>query len=299
MQTIFFLKLPANDMNISENQDTLHVSERSHIADITFYDSANIVTRIKSDKINGFPFLFLEKNKRIESEARISLQKKLKDGSELPSRMFHEDWIVFIILVSAFFYASVQAFSKKLFPGLIRFFLFRGIGESESGDTGELFHWQSTLINLVSFCNIALFAYFTAVHFGVPAGSGFIRWMIALGVIIAAVTVRHIACMLTGRLSGKERMFNEYIITVYQAYRYLSIIFFIIVILLAYTEIFSPRTLFLAGYVSFGVLYLMRVIRLLLIFIKADVNILYWILYLCALEFLPVAVVVKYVTGLF
>jgi len=47
------------------------------------------------------------------------------------------------------------------------------------------------------------------------------------------------------------------------------------------------------------VLYLIRIIRLFLIFLKRSVSILYWILYLCALEFLPAAVTIKLAAGLF
>jgi hypothetical protein len=88
-------------------------------------------------------------------------------------------------------------------------------------------------------------------------------------------------------------------ITVYQAYRYAALILFILVILLSYTELFSAQMIFTIGLIAFSALYLMRIIRLLLIFIKRDVSVLYLILYLCALEFLPVLVTVKYFTGLF
>ena len=82
MQIISCLKLQVNDMSISEQEqdtarrdsathkseiiDTQSVSERSHISDITFYDSANIITRIKRDQINGFPLKFIEKNRKRE-----------------------------------------------------------------------------------------------------------------------------------------------------------------------------------------------------------------------------------------
>jgi hypothetical protein len=299
-------------MNISEQDspqanhsiadiDTISVSERSHISDITFYDSANVITRIDKDQINGFPYKFIEKNRLRESEFRTVLIKHLKDGEEVAVRPFHDDWIVTIILIAAFIYASIKTFSRKFFPGVMRFLLFKGVGESESGETGELFHWQSTIINFISFSNIALFVFCIAFYYGaLPVFlPGFISWLIALGMVILAITFRHIFCLITGRMSGEKEVFDEYIITLYQSYRYLALILFILVILLAYTDIFAPKTLILAGFISFAVLYAIRIIRLFLIFIKRNVSILYLILYLCALEFLPVAVIVKSVTGLF
>jgi len=229
------------------------------------------------------------------------LMSELKDGKEIPSRPFHADWIIFIVLIAGFFYASIRTFSRKLFPGVIRFFLFRGVGGPESRDTSELFHWQSTIINLISFLNIALFIYCVVYYYNaLPATiDGILSWMIAVGMVIIAMTLRHICCLITGIISGGKEVFDEYIMTIYQSYRYLAIIYFVLVILLSYTRIFSPGTLILTGYISFAVLYLMRTIRLYLIFLKRKVSVLYLILYLCALEILPVAVLVRYFTGLF
>jgi hypothetical protein len=227
--------------------------------------------------------------------------KRLKDGEDVAVRPFHNDWIIFFILIAAFFYASLPAFSRKLFPGATRFFRFRGIGDPEARETSELFHWQSTIFNLISFFNIALFAYCSAFYYDfIPeAASGIIFWLIVVGIIIVSITLRQIVCIIIGRFSGQKEVFDEYIITIYQTYRYLAFAFFILTILLAYTTIFSAKTLFFTGFISLAALYLMRISRLFAIFMKKNISVLYLILYLCALEFLPVIVVLKYFTGLF
>jgi hypothetical protein len=285
----------------SEIYDTVSVTVRNSVSDITFYDSSNIITRIDRGRLNGFPLSFIEKNRKHEAEARSALMNTLHVGKQLPEKPFHHDCFIFFIIIAAFLYASLPVYSKKLFPGATRFFLFRGIGEPESREVSELFHWQATLFNLVTFFNLALLIFCTSAYLEINTGdvSSFIVWAIAFGIIIVAVTMRHVVCFFTGLLSGKEEIFNEYIITVYQTYRYMGFISIAMVMLLAYTSIFSPKVILITGFVSFGVLYLMRTCRLLLIFMKRNVSILYLILYLCALEILPVAVVIKYVTGLF
>jgi hypothetical protein len=105
--------------------------------------------------------------------------------------------------------------------------------------------------------------------------------------------------MALGWLTGQTDLWDEYIITIYQTYRYTAFAFFILVIFLAYSEILPYKAFFIIGYIAFVALYLMRIARLFLIFLKRNVSILYLILYLCALEFLPVAVLIRYVTGLF
>jgi hypothetical protein len=182
-----------------------------------------------------------------------------------------------------------------------RFIFFRGIGDPASRDTSALFHWESTILNLISFFNLALFAYCTALYYEyIPSGiSGFFFWIITLGVIVAAVTIRHITCYFTGNVSTENNAFNEYIVTIYLSYRIMALVLFILVILISYTRLFPLKALFLTGFITIAILYLMRIIRLFLIFIKRNISVLYLILYLCALEFLPVVVTVKYFTGLF
>ncbi len=244
---------------------------------------------------------FIEKNRKHKAESNAILMKNLRDGEKVAERPFHDDWIIFLILIATSFYASLPVYSRKLFPGATRFFLFRGLGDPEARETSELFHWQSTIFNLITFFNLALFIYCIASYYKlIPENfSGFSIWAIALGIVIASITLRHIASVITGWLSGQQEVLNEYIITTYQTYRYQAFACFILVILLSYTKIIPPKALFLTGYFSFGALYLMRIARLFLIFLKRNVSILYLILYLCALEILPVAVIIKYVTGLF
>ncbi len=305
MQIIFSLKLPVSDMSTSEilplPADTLTVCARNAISDITFYDSVNIVTRIDNSYKNGFPFRYVENNRIAEAKSLEAFTSHLKEGKELPNQPLSGDWIVVALLFAGFLYSLIRTFSKTLYKGVTGFLLFRGIGEIRQHDYGELFHWQSTIVNLTSFINLAFFAYCTALFYDlIPSAlSGLLFWLISLAIIIAAITVRHIICFATGRLSGEEEAFAEYMITVYSSYRYMAIILFVIVILLAYSRIFLPKTLISAGIFTIGALYLMRILRLALIFIKRNISILYLILYLCALEFLPVLVALKYFTGLF
>jgi len=155
-------------------------------------------------------------------------------------------------------------------------------------------------MNLISFLNLALFAYCAAFYYEfIPSGiSGFLFWIIALGFIVTAITLRHIICYLTGRASTENNVFNEYTVIIYFSYRIMALVLFILVILISYTRLFPADTLFLAGFITISALYLMRIIRLLLIFINRNISLFYLILYLCALEILPVLISVKYFSGL-
>jgi len=149
----------------------------------------------------------------------------------------------------ALLYSLISNTARSVLPELSRFFLFRGVTDSTSKDTGGVFHWQTTILNLVSFMIISLFAYCIAdINNFVPSGiNGLTLWLIFTGIIILAITLRHITCLITGNVSGKREVFNEYINGIYQSYRYGALVIFVIVILLMYTTLFSQNTGIFSG----------------------------------------------------
>ena len=106
--------------------------------------------------------------------------------------------------------------------------------------------------------------------------------------------MRHFLCLAAGNLSGQTEIFNEYLMTVYQSYRFSAVPLFVLIVILSYTAILPQGLCFVAGVVFLSLLYFYRVTRLMLIFLKRNVSVLYLILYLCALEILPVLIIIKY-----
>ncbi len=283
-----------------ENTDTISVCTRNIIADVTFYDSENITLKIKEGSSKQFPYIYIEKVRQKETEARIFLIKHLKTGMEMPAQPFHSDWRIIIILIVAIFYSLIKATVKKVLPDVTRFFIVKGKNDSVSRDIGGLFNWQSTLLNLISFFIIGLFVYSAASYYNFipPDSKGIVFWLISLGIVIGVITLRHIICMITGAVSGEEDAFRDYLLGIYQSYRLGAFILLIVIILMSYTINFPVRDYVLSGIIILGLMYLLSVIRLFVIFLNRNISIFYLILYLCALEILPVLVAVKYYKGL-
>jgi hypothetical protein len=147
---------------------------------------------------------------------------------------------------------------------------------------------------------LGLFGYSVAAYYElIPEGyKGIVIWLIAMGIISVAVTLRHIVCFLTGIASDSQDVFREYLISVYQSYRFSAVFLSIIIIMIFYASIIAVGDLIIAGLIIVGIMYLIRVIRLFVIFINRSISIFYLILYLCALEILPVLIIAKYFTGL-
>ena len=279
--------------------DTTSVCIRNSIADVTFYDSNNVFTSIEPINFDRFPFLFAEKNRRIQEETKAALVKHLRPGSEIPFRQLHDDWIILLILVAIFLFAIIRKSSDNILQGVERFFLFRGVNDPSSRDTGGLFSWESTIKNLITFLILGLFGYSAASYYNIipSAITGIIFWIISVMIISAAVTLRHIVCIITGSVSNEKEIFREYLMSVYQFYRFSAFFSFLLIILMSYTTIFPVKSCLITGIIVFATLYLIRILRLLIIFINRNISLFYLILYLCALEILPVLISVKYISG--
>jgi hypothetical protein len=280
--------------------DTTSVCLRNPVSDFTFFDSTNFILEQKTINSDNFPFLFTRKNRQMKEDSFTSISTHLKPGKILPVKPLHEDWITGIILLAAFLFALVSSVSKNMLPGLSKFFLFRGINDFSSKDVAGMLYWQSNFLNLISFLIISLFGYSAASWYGMlPAGfSGIILWLTSLGIVIAGVTLRHFVCVIVGSISGENDVFREYLYSVYQSYRFSAILIFILIFFISYTTFFNAEPGFIAGLVVFGLMYLIRVMRLMLIFLNRNISIFYLILYLCALEIMPVLISVKYFSGL-
>lgn len=280
--------------------DTTSVCSRNSIADVTFFDSTSFIRNLRQLPSAQFPFQLTEKTGAAELSQQIIITGNLKEGTDLPERPFNHDWIIAVIFLAAYLWLILRSTTSNMLAELTRFLLFRGINESSSRNTGSLFTWQSTILNFVSFMIIGLFGFCAAEWYEfIPSGTGpFLFMLISMGIVIFSITSRHFMCLAAGNLSGESDVFNEYLITVYQSYRFSSVLLFGIVILLTYTVLAPVQVYFVFGAIVLIIFYLYRVTRLLLIFIKRNMSILYLILYLCALEILPVLIIVKYFTGL-
>ena len=152
----------------------------------------------------------------------------------------------------------------------------------------------------MSFFVLAFFGFLEASYNNaVPSSvNSFLFWLILVFAISTAVSLRHLICLVTGAISDQREVFQEYLLSIYQFYRFSALLVFVVSILISYSTIFPVKSSFTAGAVVLATLYLIRVLRLFIIFINKNISLFYLILYLCALEILPVIISVKYFSGL-
>ena len=270
--------------------------------DISSYgekETTDTIQKSYFDSVNGVQFQFVQKNDELLYGQKEYIEKSLRNGEKLPAIPFRNDWIIGIIILSIILFSIVHASTKTLFSTIGKFFLFRKTMKGETKTT-KLFQWESILLNTSSFFIISIFAYFAVSYNGVISGnlSGFKIWLFSMGIIVTALILRHFICIITGLISNSTEIFNNYINTVYQVYRFAGFFLFIVMILFFYTPLINAKSCFIIGCTVIAILYLIRVLRLFLLFMNNKISIFYLILYLCALEFLPVLISIRYFSGL-
>ncbi len=280
--------------------DTTSVCARNSIADFTFSDPSGLFRDIDNTQPVFYPFSKVSKLSESYTEQPAGISGNLRDGILLPSRVFHHDWLIGVIFLCAYLWLVVRSVNRSFFTEVSRFIMLRGVGELSSRDTGAIFTWQSTILNFVTFTVMSLFlCSFAELNNMIPQGiSSFAFMLICLGTIIIGISLRHLSCIAAGRLSDRQEVFDEYLVTIYNSHRYASILLLAIVMMLAYTTLFPHKILLGTGIAVLVLFYLFRVVGLFLIFIKRNISVLYLILYLCALEILPVLILIRYFSQL-
>ncbi len=282
-------------MNIS---DTIPVYGPVDYPALSYFDPSNIVLQVNSDNIELFPVNMIVVNKQYDLEMANRLIGHLSDGKALISGS-GTDWLLITILFSAFAYGILRIFfGGRLFGYINPVPGHRSLEPAQ--DTSALFHWNAIFLHFISFLNLSIFSYCAFSFYDlVPLNiSGPLFIVIATAFFALAVLLRHIICSVVGYVSGYKKLFNDYLLSVYNTFKVLALVLFIISILILYTTFIPVKILIFIALIAAGILILFRFTTLLTAFVKSNISIFYLILYLCALEILPVAVIVKYIQRL-
>lgn len=124
------------------------------------------------------------------------------------------------------------------------------------------------------------------------------------GLIIAGITVAYFVKIFSTRLLGNifevRDAASEYAYNVLLFNKTAGLVLFPICLLLAYARQISPEILVWCGIVSWGLILIYRLLRVILIGVaNSGVSFFYIILYLCTLEIIPFIVIIKVFVGSF
>lgn len=110
------------------------------------------------------------------------------------------------------------------------------------------------------------------------------------------IVYKFIMAKLVGFFSYKTKLFDEFYFNTSVYLKMLGLIALPLVVLIPYLNAVPQEILFTLSFILFGIVFILWFFRTFQIFIRKGVSIFFLILYLCALEILPVLIAVKFIS---
>jgi len=219
------------------------------------------------------------------------------DGEPRPSAPVNTDMSFIILSLSLLLVTLLTVFGRRSIITGLSSISFRRHEEIVPAGTSEVFSWPPIFRNIFTILNVSLFTATALLESGL-AGRDLFNGPVGLtavitGSFLAALLLRHLSCMALAGISGLKSLFREYMNVVYNSWFACSFFLFILNGLILFAPVQNPLQFIIAGLIITAIFLLTRALRLLYIFHNRHVSIFYYILYLCALEVLPVMVILK------
>ena len=248
----------------------------------------------------------LEKNTvKVKAEKKLTLKnnkykiivpEKAKEKNTNTSDFKPTSWILGLIILSAFIFAWVKLFFNKNYRTIIKSgynynYSVKLFKEANSGSKRV-----SSFLNLIFVLNTSIFIYLFAGYLKVNLP---IMDFKLIGFLILSITIiysiKYLVIKFIGFVFSSDLIASEYISNIWLFNKLLGISLFPIIITLPYINSSMKMPLAYIGLATILIFFIFRVIRSFQIVFQIKLSIIYWILYLCTLEILPVFVLSKIV----
>ena len=215
-----------------------------------------------------------------------------------PMKSEGQDWSFFLVIIGWTIFASLRfGFSKymvQVFQSIFNFSaaarLFRERGYNN--------HFGMFRLNLIFYLFLPFPIYLIARDNGVSLGgfSGFEFYLIVLVAVNAYFMVKILLYKILGSVFSQREPTGELIFNMMLYHNVLGLIMLPVATIHSMVPAFGIFSLFIVPGLIL-IFYVMSIIRSIYFAIREGISIFYLILYLCALEILPILLVVKLATG--
>ena len=236
-----------------------------------------------------------EKNSSIAQTTQLSqplLSKKSNGGAV---GFLSTDWMLGIIIMSLILFGWIRVGFSRYFRTAIQasynYFTARRIFDEANITRSRVFYFM----NLLFFINTALFItqFLDYNHFTIYKLSGILLFLTIFASIIILYTVKAIFLYLFDFVFLTHKGFASYNFTVFLYNKMAGFLLLPIISILPFVPQHVVLWLFFSGVLIIIMLYFLRILRGLQIGFKNRLSIFYLILYLCALEIMPVLILFK------
>lgn len=245
-----------------------------------FLDSLISLYKIENLDFNSWASKFQKKSVRYDA------------GSP---RTYRETWVIAVVLFLVLFFAVIRFFfPSELNTIVLAFYSNQALSKINKEDS--LFNsWPFIFLYLLFGLNTGLYLYLSGKYLDIsyPA-KGFELFIYLSAIVVGLFTMKIIALRILGFLFDVQRLVREYVSVLYLSYFNAAILSLPVVIAFSLT---SYRFAVIYSYIGVAMVILIFLLQ----FLRAGANILsnykfpkvYLIIYLCALEFCPLIILLK------
>jgi hypothetical protein len=207
------------------------------------------------------------------------------------------NWIAGLLLLSLFIFSWMKILYEKYILQVIAGIVNYQVSVRLFHEKNVLYKNLSVGLSFIFSINLGLFLFFGISYFNVsqifPQNS-FLCVTIYCSGIAAIYIIKTLSCRFIGYLFLAQAEFSEYVHNINLFNKNVGLFLFPIVIMLPYMNDSIKPAILYSGLIIVSVLFVLRIIRGFQIIIRKGVSTFYLILYLCAVEILPVLLIVKY-----
>jgi hypothetical protein len=224
------------------------------------------------------------------------------EGQQRNQEKVSTDFSFILLSVCLLLLTLLTIFGRKSMVSGLATLSFRRQPDMPVPGTSEVISWPPILRNLFTIFNVSLFASVSLLLTNTirqeSAAASITLTAIIAGSFLAALMLRHLTCIILAETTGLKSAYREYMNIIYNTWFADAIILFILNALILFAPVSNPVPFIWSGIIITAIFLIVRGLRLLAIFLNRHTSISYFILYLCALEILPVLVILK-ILGVF
>ena len=237
-----------------------------------------------------------EKNETFTTVQKPVVQKEFGFDGNLKAEA-SLNWLPGILLLSLFTFSWVKLAYQKYVVQVVTSIVNYQVSLRLLREKNVLFRNMAIGLNFVFAVNLGLliFYYLLLNNLNQVNSSNFLSVIIYSSGIIFVYNIKTFLCKILGNIFLVKEQFAEYVHNIHLYNKNLGLFLFPIVIVFPYiTDIHVKTFVLYLGFIIFIGVFLMLIYRGIQIIMRNGVSTFYLILYLCAIEILPILLLIKY-----
>ena len=248
-----------------------------------------------SKKPKQFDFFIYDKNHKNESGKTTILKHKNRPDILIQERNSdsNQAWLLGVFLIVFILLARMKLFFGKFVQPIVNSSISYQAAQNLYRNRNSLYYQAGLNLDFVFFLITGVFISQLLNYYDLVLPTNFPVFLIVIAVLLAWLVCKFVVCKLIGFVSLNATLFNEYFHSVLIYNKNIGLFLIPITLGLAYIDPDFNKIFVFAGAGVVSIMYILRVIRLIRLFISQRISWFYSILYLCALEILPILLFFK------